>query len=1109
MHRIIRWSVANAPTMNVAMISILVLGMFALLSLRREVFPNFALEIVTVTVDYPGASPREVEDGICLKIEEAIYAIDGIKKLRAIAKEGTGSVTAELQVEADVQKVINEIRSAVDSIPGFPEFAEQPTIRQLTLRTPVIRVAVFSNKPSNAQNNRELRELSEQLRDELLFLPSVSQIDLQAPEYQIDVEVRETDLRKYGLSLHEVADRIRQANSEVPAGNLRGRAAEYLLRGTNKQLTGEGIGQLPILTDRRGVVLRVHDLATVRDGFVESDYQSLVDGQPGLVMTVRKTNREDLLHIAAEVQDYVRQRTMPQGYHLLIWGNEGKIVLDRLRILRENSILGLCLVFIVLGLFLDLRLAFWVALGIPISILGGCAVMWQAGGTLNMLSMFAFIMGIGIVVDDAIVIGENVYRHRQMGKSSIQAAIEGTIEVVPSVCVSVLTTVIAFAPMLFVTGVMGKFVAIIPVAMIAMLLLSLLESSLMLPAHLAHEGRRSPGQIHQHWEMLWRQQITRWPRWLAWPLGFPLLLVLWIVSFPLLLMEGIASLFRNGQRICQAGLHAFIQYLYSPWISFSLANPRIVYASASAAMIFCCVGLVGGGVTPLVLFPKLDSEIIKAQVLFPQGTPAQIQRTARSESDPTQPFLSDASRATAHLAKTIQQIAEQIQERDGEPVLRVIHREVGLMATGGNMVAHNVLGGHAGQVTVQLTPTEARSVSSEQLIETWRQEAGELPGTTELIFASQDVGPAGNIFEMKVLGKEEETVQQAVEAIKAKLASYQGVRDVRSEPQPGKWEMRIKVKPRAEALGVQQEQLARTIRAAYFGEEVMRLQRGRHEVKLMVRYPADERQTLSKFEEIRVRTPDGEIPIRELADVTFVRGYTELERREQQRAMSVTADLEEQQGNARDIVNDLEMNFFPIVYQKYPGISILWEGQQERTRESMASLGFGFAVAVLAMYALLTLEFRSYLQPLIILGLIPFGMVGAIVGHWLMGLPVTFFSMFGLVGLAGIVVNDSIVLVDFINQRQKEGYPLEQALREAGRQRFRPVLLTTMTTVAGLLPMMLETSAQAQMLVPMAVSISFGLVFATVLVLILSPVMYQSMAKGFGIGPGRDDTAGV
>lgn len=1038
MRSVIAWAIRQTPAMNTLMVGLLVVGCLAGLNLRREEFPQFDLEIILVAVPYPGASPEEVESGICQKIEEAVRSVDGIKKVTSVAGEGAGNVVIEVKTDVpSVQKVLNEIQSEIDRIPSFPDLAEEPEVQQVTIRNPAITVGIICNNSEAADSELRLREITERVRDDLLLIPQISVADIVGERsYQIDVEIPERTLREYGLTLTDVGRRIRARNLELPGGNIKDRGETYLLRGKSKRTIGEDIAEIPLITQRDGVVLSVGDIGEVKDEFVDTVSISRINGRPGLAVSVKAAAREDLLAMADAVNEYVKTHKLPAGYEFTTWGDSAVNVRDRLDLLKRNGGQGLILVFIVLAMFLELRLAFWVALGIPVSVLGACAVLWQFDQTLNMLSMFAFLIALGIVVDDAIVIGENIYSHREQGKGFLDAAIDGTVEVVPSVATSIATTIFAFMPMFFVTGVMGKFFAVLPMAVIAMLVISLLESTFILPCHLAH-GSKEPFFLT-------------------------------------------AGLNRFTNRI----LDFVIFRIYTPTVRFSVRNPAITIATATS-IVLLTVSLVKSGVVPQVFFPKLDAPEVISNVIFPDGTPSRI-----------------TDEATLKIENAIQDINKKYSTAEN-PLIMVTHRMVGSVTiNGGPGGGETTTGGHVGKVHVQLVDNTKRTIGSEQIVNEWRTAVGAIPGIETLTFGSQARGPGGKAIEFKLLAATENMadLEAAVELAKTELARFSGVKDISDDSRPGKWELQLTEKPGAISMGVPLDNIARTVRASYYGEEVMRLQRGRHEVKLMVRYPEEDRNSLANFDDIRVDTGDGiQRPITELAEVNITRGYSEINRINQRRSITISADVDEKKANAKDIVTALRTKFMPGLQKQFPNLRVRWEGQQEQDTESVSSLMTGLGVALLAMFILLTVEFNSYGQPLVVMAVIPFGIVGAILGHAFMGLPLTLFSMLGLVALTGVVVNDSIVLVDFINSRTRAGIPLELAVIEAGQRRFRPVLLTSLTTVVGLLPILMETSFQAQLVIPMATSLCFGLMLSTLLVLVLVPTFYLVYGRIFGV----------
>lgn len=1094
MKSVFQWAVSNVPAMNLIMIAVLLMGFWGLKSLNRETFPNFDIDMISVSVMYPGATPEEVEEAICQKIEEEVRDIVGIKKVTSTASENVGSVMIELESNVDDQnRVLNEVDSAVGRISTFPELCERPDVRLLQIEETIIRVGILGPPDWSVDAQLKLRGVAEEVRNELLQLPNISRVDIVgSKDYQIDVELNENTLRSYGLTLQEVAGIIARENHQQAGGTIRGKSQEILLRSDTKQDWGEGIARLPLLGTEEGAILTVGDLGNVRDEFVDTassisirtvidenteiDETSEISGnaekdpspeekkriryrpdRPFLALNIQRNPEEDLFAMVDAVHAYVAKAQVPQGYELLTWGDRSTEVRERLAMLGENGIQGLLIVILCLTLFLDMRLSIWVSLGIPFALLGTCFVLMLMGQTLNMISSFALIMGLGIVVDDAIVIGENVYTHRQMGKSARQAAIDGIHEVFPSVWASVLTTIIAFAPLLFVMGTMGKIMFVLPAVMISMLLISLFESSTILPAHLSHRDN-----------LLFR--ICR----------NVFFIFYWIVP----LLQWLAH-------YASAGMDRFIQYIYLPLLRRIMTH-RMIFLSVCFSVMLISAGMFLGGVVQFVFFPKLDGTSIVCNVQFPNGTPEAL---------------------TAHWADVIEEsywrTAQKILEETGEQVsvhsIRTIGSNMAGRGHGGGMSGGD--SSHMASVEIQLVDAEKRSIQSFEIIDRWRKETGTIPGALVLTFDSAFAGPGGSAIEFKVTAPAEhaEELEKAVERCKSKLASYEGIYDIHDDDLPGKWEFRPKVKDFAVTQGVRQADIADVLRNAYYGAEVMRLQRGRHEVKLMVRYPESARRSLASFDELRVRINGVERPIGELADIEIKRGYSSISRIDQQRSIQITADADYTKVQPNRIIGVLQGTipefdaegkpvpaFLPELKKEFPHINIRWEGQREQEEESFNSMKIGFAVAMLLMFILLTMQFGSYTQPFIIMSVIPFAVVIVILGHAAFQMQMTFFSAFGLIALAGIVVNDSIVFVDFINtQVRGQKRSIREACIEAGRRRFRPVILTTVTTVGGLMPICFETSFQAHMIIPMAFTMSVGTAGATVLTLFLVPVLYS------------------
>ncbi len=1090
MRSIVKWAIKNSPAMNTILIASLIVGTISMVIMRREVFPAFALEVVLVSVPFPGSTPEEVEDGICQKIESAVFNVEGVKKMTSVAKEGFGFVVLELNSNVkDVQKVLNEVRSQIQQIQAFlPPRAEDPEVKQIVFRQPAISVGVIGPELSDAaprdgpealERERQLRQLAEDVRQDILnlrarpptnpvrhfFAPlfqpkglAITSAEIAGSRpYEIAIEVSEDKLREFDISLRQFSQAVRQQNINVPGGKMETANQELLLRGDNKREIGAGIAQLPVITRPSGDVVTVGEMAEVIDGFEETTAVNLINGREGLVIEISKTNEEDLFTVVEAVKGYVAERKVPHGYELKVWGDVSVDVKDRIDLLSRNGIQGLILVFIVLAIFLELRLAFWVAMGIPISILGAGFVLLAFDQTLNMLSMFAFLMALGIVVDDAIVVGENIYIKRQAGMPYLQAAIEGTVEVLPSVAASVTTTIIAFMPLFYVVGVMGKFISIMPLAVIAMLVISLLESTFVLPAHLAHDDN------------LFTKIIG-----LVFYIFKPVVVVLaWV-----------------NQR-ASAGLAWVIDRLYSPLLYYCLNNKPVVVCSMLGG-IAMMIGLGAAGFLQIGFFPKLDGRKISATLAFPNGT----------AGDFAQDAAADLRDAFLELDREIQKTATP-NFPDGHPsVVDNLYEKVGESGDPLRGPTGVTNGSHVATVSVLLTQPGDRDITVRQMIARWRDKVKKISGTEALKFDAQSMGPGGSAIEFKILSddKSVEYIEQAIEESKAYLATQVGVIDIEDDARMGKWELNLRLTEEGQASGLDEAAVAETIRAAYFGDEVMRLQRGRHEVKLMVRYPRDARVSMDGLNDLRIRDSQGvERPLVEVAEITFKQKVAEINRLNQRRSVTVVADVDKTKANAAKIIAEMRASFVPELLERYKSsyganLSFNWEGEQQQTQESITSILTGFGVALLCMYVLLTLEFRSYIQPLIIMAIIPFAWAGAFLGHAIFGMEVTLFSLFGMIALTGVVVNDSIVLVDFINARVRGGTPLFEALMSAGKRRFRPILLTSMTTIAGLFPMLLETSLQAQVLIPMAISLIFGLLFGTLLILVLVPVFYDIYA---------------
>ncbi|MDA1272478.1 MAG: efflux RND transporter permease subunit [Verrucomicrobia bacterium] len=1053
MKQIIAWFARNGVAANVLVVIILAAGLMAATQIKQEVFPEFSSEMISVAVPYLGAAPEEVEEGICVRVEEAVQNLDGIKKITSTANEGVGAVTIELLPGTDPRKMLDDIKARVDAIDTFPEEAEKPVITEVVLRRRVLSVAV-----SGAVNERTLKKLGEQIRDELAGVPGITQVELaNARPYEISIEVSEQALRRYGMTFDEVARAVRLSSLDLPGGSIRTRGGEILIRSKGQAYRGPEFEEIVLRSRPDGTRLLLRDVANVVDGFAETDQFATFDAERSVLVQVFRVGQQSALEISDKVTQYIEstQTRLPKGISLTIWQNDAEFLKSRLDLLVRNGRVGLVLVFLTLALFLRFRLAAWVTFGILVSFLGTLWVMPILGVSINMISLFAFVLVLGIVVDDAIVVSENVYTHQQRHHDGIRGAVEGTQEVVKPVIFGVLTTVAAFAPLVLVPGNTGKVMKVIPLIVIPTLLFSLIESLAVLPSHLSH--------IRPH-----RDQVRR----------------------------GIPFYWRTFQNAFSELLNRFVLKIYRPFLEKCLEWRYLTFSSALFALLLTA-GLVGGGQIKFLFFPPVEGDVVAAFLTMPQGTPAEVTAEAVQKLETiglqlrTQLDANRENGGTSAFRHMLASVGEQ-------PFLTAQRQGVG------NAVSL-ITGSHLGEVTIELSPSEERTMSSAEVVNRWRELTGPIPDAVELTFTAS-VFSAGEAVNLQVAGPDVEELQTVAAKIKAKLAEYPGVYDIADSFRSGKKEIKLGIQPAAETLGLSLQNLARQVRQAFYGEEVQRIQRGRDEVKVMVRFPSDERRSLADLEEMRIRTPDGaEVPFSDVARAEFGRGYASIKRVNRHRAINVTAEIDTTESDPSEIVADLQKAFLPQLVAEHPRITYTFEGERREQSETLGGVFSGFILAMLIIYALLAIPFGSYLQPLIVMLAIPFSLVGAVWGHIILGLDLTILSMFGIVALAGVVVNDSLVMVDFINRTLESGTPLAKAIREVGVSRFRAILLTSLTTFAGLTPLLLEKSLQAQFLIPMAVSLGFGVMFATGISLILVPACYLILEDFRGLWRPRSE----
>jgi multidrug efflux pump subunit AcrB len=852
-----------------------------------------------------------------------------------------------------------------------------------------------------------------------------------------------------------VANAIRRSSLDLPGGAVKTEGGEILLRTKGQRYRGPEFERIVVLSRPDGTRLTVGDIATVVDGFEDSDTASRFDGKPAALIQVYRVGDEGALDVAAATKRYLAEDLgprLPAGVHASTWDDDSIILRQRIGLLLRNARLGLVLVFLCLAVFLNLRLAFWTTMGIPISFLGGLWLIPQLGVTVNMISLFAFIVVLGIVVDDAIVVGENIYEYLERGMRPMDAAVRGVREMAMPVVFAVLTTVAAFAPLLFVSGNMGKVMRQIPIVVISVLLMSLVEALLILPAHLS--GRTSP--------------IGR-------------------------ALRPVTGALDGVQGRVQRGLQWVIDGPYRGTLELAL-EWRYATVALALAVLLVVGGMIAGGFVKFTFMPKIDADNMVAKLTMPQGTPV----------EQTQAVL-------ARLEAAVFQLADEVDagRPEGAPsILRHISSVVGEQPSGrghGPVTSSGSGGSNIGEVNVELLGSESRDTSSSALVSRWRELVGEVPGAVALTY-SASLFSSGDAISVQLAHRDFLTLLRAVERLQANLSEYPGTEDIADSFLPGKQELKLDLTPEGRSAGLTLSDLARQVRAGFYGEEVQRVQRGRDDIRVMVRYPEEERRSLGDIEQMRVRLPDGsEVPFSTVATVDAGRGYAVINRTDRRRVVTVSADVDESVANANEINADLRRNVLPRLTHEFPGLAFDFEGSQREQSESLGSLATNFVVAQLAIFALLAIPFRSYAQPLIIMSAIPFGLIGAVGGHIVMGLDLTLLSLFGMVALTGVVVNDSLIMIDLINRERADGTALDQAIRDSGMRRFRPILLTTATTFLGLSPMILETSLQARFLIPMAVSLGFGIVFATAITLILVPTLYRVLEDLRGVLGLADD----
>ena len=1026
MRAIIAAFVRNRVFANIVLVLIFLLGIMAVRAMIRETFPQFSMDRILITVAYPGADPEEVEEGISRKIEESLDDVQGIKEYSTTSRENISSTIVEVKEGYESNEVLDRVRNRIDSISTFPIDAERPVIEEMLLRDPVMMLALTGDMPES-----RAKEWAERVKDALMQLPEISQvIVLGTRPYEIGIEVSESRLREYGLSFAQVVDAVRRSSINLTGGTLRTEGEEIRIRTLGRKYTGSELAAVVVMARPSGEIITLDRLGTVVDGFTEDPVIAKVNGRRAVFLNIMKTSEEDALKIARSVRKFAGEQTplLPEGLGMEVVYDWSVMLTGRINLLLKNGLIGLSFVFLLLWIFLDLRLSFWAGMGMPISVAGALGIMWAIGATINMISLFGLIMVLGVIVDDAIIVGEAIYHSRRQGIPPVQAAVDALYEVGLPVVAAVLTTIVAFVPLAFVGGIMGKFIAILPVVVISCLLVSLIECLLLLPAHLGHTRELSNDEIE-------------------------------------------AS--RNPLRRAAHRMHAFTAYgldwlIQKPYLSFMsrVLEWRYVSLSIAITLLLLTAGLFRGGIFKFQLFPSFDGFIISATAVFPDGTPLEVTQNA-----------------VRHVEEGLVRVNDRHETVSGEPIVK--HR---ISVIGQSIVTIGQSGTHVGSVQAIFVNSEDRRVLSSDLKVEWEKEVGKIPGVQAMTFEEMEAGPPGAPIELWLQGQDIDALLSASDDLQSELSQFSGVSQIQSDHRTGRNELRLRLRPEARALGVTVSDLATQVNAGYFGSEALRLQRGRDDIRVRVRYTADERKQLSDLESIRIRTQTGrEIPLLSVADIEFGPGLTSINRKNGMRNVSVTAEVDKSVANTREITKTLEEGILDSIMHDHPGVYISVQGEKKRSQESFSTLKPGYTLALVGIFIIVATIFRSYVQPVIILITVPFGIIGAAYGHLFMGLELSMMSMFGMVALTGVVVNDAIVLIESVNRNLRNGMPCFDAILQGGARRFRPVLLTSLSTIGGLMPLIIETDFQAQFLIPMALSLAAGVGFATVITLVIVP----------------------
>ncbi|ABS09656.1 efflux RND transporter permease subunit [Shewanella baltica] len=1011
---ILAWFARNSVAANLLMWALLVGGLFSTVLINKEVFPSFELNLLNISVAYPGAAPQEIEEGINIKIEEAIQDINGIKKVTSVASEGVGSITVEVEDGYEVQTVLDEAKLRLDAISTFPVNIEKPNIYQIKPENNVIWVSVYGDMTLH-----DMKELAKSVRDDLTQLPAVTRAKVTGVrDYEIAIEVSEDKLREYGLTFTQVALAVQNSSFDLPGGSIRAQDGDILLRTKGQAYTGDDFANIVVTTRPDGSRVMLPQVATIKDDFEERLEYTRFNGKPAAIIEVTSVDDQNALDIAAQVKQYVEDRraTLPANAQLDTWGDMTHYLKGRLNMMMSNMFYGALLVFIILAMFLDLKLAFWVMMGLPVCFLGTMLIMplEPFSMTINMLTLFAFILVLGIVVDDAIVIGESAYTEVERHGHSVDNVIRGAQKVAMPATFGVLTTIAAFIPMLMVSGPMGIIWKSIGMVVILCLAFSLVESKFILPAHLAHMKFKKPGA----------------------PRGF----------------------FGRLKANFNDRVQHFIHHSYRNFLERCIKQ-RYNVVAAFIGVLVLSIALVASGKVRWVFFPDIPSDFIQVQLEMDEGS---------SEEN--------TLKVVQSIEEALYKMNDKMEQDNGYQVVK--HSFI-------NMSSRT-----SAFIFAELTKGEDREVDGVTIAAAWREQLPELLSVKKLSF-NASTNDAGGDISFRLTSSDLDELSAASKELKQKLASYEGVYDIADNFSSGSHEIRLKIRPEAEALGLTLSDLARQVRYGFYGYEAQRILRNKEEIKVMVRYPLEQRRTVGYLENMLIRTPTGtSVPFSTVAQIEKGESYASITRVDGKRAITITANANKNIVEPSKVVQEIQKDYLPQLQAKYPKIQTALDGGSLDEQNAMVGLMQGFFFALFTIYALMAIPLKSYSQPLIIMSVIPFGIIGALFGHLIQGLAMSVLSLCGIVALAGVVVNDSLILVDFVNRAREQGLSVRQAAVDSGCYRFRAIILTSLTTFVGLVPIILERSLQAQIVIPMATSLAFGILFSTVVTLILVPLLY-------------------